>query len=73
MSTPENDQAVERFQTACELFELGCAIMERNLRRQHGDLGPGAIQQLLARWLLDRPGAEPGDAPGRICLQTEQR
>jgi hypothetical protein len=49
-----------------DLFQTGLDLMRQNLRRRHPDVTEDEIEQLLQRWLLERPGAEAGDCPGRI-------
>lgn len=55
----------EAFQTALDLFETGVAMKRQSLRRRHPQASDGEIEQRLQKWLLDRPGAEHGDSPGR--------
>jgi len=55
----------EAFRTTLELFETGVAMKRQNLRRSHPDAGEEEIEHRLQQWLLDRPGAEHGDSPGR--------
>ena len=50
---------------ALEMFDLGVAILEQNLRRRWPRKSPRQIQRMLGRWLQTRPGAELGDGPGR--------
>jgi len=47
------------------LFETGLDLMRQNLRRSHPEAGDEEIERLLHDWLLERPGAESGDCPGR--------
>jgi Rv0078B-related antitoxin len=56
----------ERLQTALDLYEAGEELMRENLRRQHPEADEVEIEHLLAAWLHERPGAEHGDAPGRV-------
>jgi hypothetical protein len=58
-------EAAERLRTALEMFELGEAIMRQNLRRADPEASEHDIDARLRVWLLERPGAEHGDAPGR--------
>ena len=55
----------EAFRTTLDLFETGVAMKRQNLRRSHPHDSDKEIEQRLQRWLLDRPGAEHGDSPGR--------
>lgn len=68
-----SDAAAEKLRHTLELFELGVQLMRQNLIRSH----PGATQQevddLLKKWLQERPGAELGDCPGRAVDLTRRR
>ncbi|OFW29046.1 MAG: hypothetical protein A3G76_04365 [Acidobacteria bacterium RIFCSPLOWO2_12_FULL_65_11] len=55
----------DAFRTTLDLFETGLDLMRQKLRRSHPEAGEEEIERLLRRWLLDRPGAESGDCPGR--------
>jgi hypothetical protein len=48
-----------------DLFQTGADLMRQNLRRRYPDAHEHEIDRLLREWLLDRPGAEAGDCPGR--------
>jgi hypothetical protein len=61
----EKCEAAQRLQTALEMFELGESIMRQNLRRADPGASEEDIDARLQAWLLERPGAERGDAPGR--------
>lgn len=63
MSQPSD--AVEKFRVALDLYEAGVELMQCNLRRRHPTETDEQIEARLAAWLLERPGAEHGDAPGR--------
>jgi hypothetical protein len=58
--------AARKLATALELHEFGVKMMRANLRRKHPDLDDMQIEELLARWLRTRPGAEHGDGPGQV-------
>ena len=63
--------AAEAFRTTLDLFETGLDLMRQNLRRSRPDAGDEEIERLLREWLLERPGAESGDCPGRpVDLNT---
>jgi hypothetical protein len=62
-STPSSP--ADAFRTTLELFETGLDLMRQNLRRNHPEAGDQEIERLLHAWLLERPGAEFGDCPGR--------
>ena len=55
----------DAFRTTLELFDTGVDLMRQNLRRRYPEAGDDEIERLLHEWLLDRPGAEAGDCPGR--------
>ncbi len=40
-------------------------MKRQSLRRSNPEASDEEIEQRLQRWLLDRPGAEHGDSPGR--------
>jgi len=62
-STPAS--IADAFKTTLELFQTGLDLMRQNLRRSHPTADDEEIERLLQKWLLDRPGAECGDSPGR--------
>lgn len=55
----------DAFRATLDLFETGLDLMRQNLRRSHPEAGVEEIERMLRGWLLDRPGAESGDCPGR--------
>ncbi len=59
--TPE----AQRLHTAFDLFEAGIRMMAARYRRNHPDASPAEIEAMLSEWLLQRPGAQFGDADGR--------
>ena len=56
---------VESFRATLDLFQTGVDVMRQNLRRRYPEADEEEIGRLLRRWLLERPGAESGDSPGR--------
>ena len=62
---PTTPSIAETFRTTLDLFSTGLDLMGQNLRRSHPEAGDEEIERLLREWLLDRPGAEAGDCPGR--------
>lgn len=46
------------------MHEDGVALMRQNLRRRHPEATPEEVEELLAAWLRERPGAEHGDGVG---------
>lgn len=55
----------DAFRATLDLFDTGLDLMRQNLRRRHPQADDEEIERLLREWLLDRPGAESGDCPGR--------
>ena len=60
------DAAAARLREAIDLYVVGVDLMRQNLRRRHPALGEEEIEQLLAQWIRERPGAEGGDGDGRV-------
>ncbi len=60
------DGPAGKLRLACDLFDTGVAMMSQTLRRRFPSASEDAIADAVARWLLERPGAEHGDAPGRL-------
>ena len=58
--------AAKRMQTALELHAAGVDMYRQTLRRKYPHLSEADIRGKLAAWLAQRPGAEHGDAQGRI-------
>ena len=56
---------VESFRATLDLFQTGVDVMRQNLRRRYPKASDEEIDRLLHGWLLERPGAESGDSPGR--------
>ena len=56
----------EKLRMALDLFDTGVDLMRQNLRRRHPSASEAEIAALLAQWLRTLPGAEQGDAPGRL-------
>ncbi|MFW5967651.1 MAG: hypothetical protein ACOCV2_09050 [Persicimonas sp.] len=55
----------ERLRMAIDLAESGMQMRLAQLRREHPDASDAEINRRFKEWLLDRPGAEFGDAEGR--------
>jgi hypothetical protein len=60
-----SSSVAEAFRATLDLFETGVDLMRQNLRRRHPGSSDEDIERLLRAWLLERPGAELGDCPGR--------
>jgi len=56
----------QKMRVVCELFESGVELMRQNLRRRHPVESDLEIEARLVEWLRTRPGAEHGDAVGRL-------
>ncbi len=63
-STPQSP--ADAFRTTLDLFQTGLDLMRQNLRRRHPEVDEQEIDRLLDEWVRHRPGAESGDAPGRL-------
>lgn len=62
---PLPDDAAERFRIMLDLHQAGVDLMRQNLRR-HPSESEKQISERVEPWLHTRPGAEHGDAPGRV-------
>ena len=61
-----NEDLAAKLRTALDMFGLGESIMRQNLRRKYPGASEAEIEARLSAWLLERPGAEHGDAPERL-------
>ena len=61
-----NLTSAAKLRLALDLFGSGVALMRCKLRRERPDADEAEIEQALTAWLRTRPGAEHGDAPGRL-------
>jgi hypothetical protein len=68
-----NDTPLERMRLTLDLFQTGENLMRQNLRRKFPSASEEEIEDRLVAWLRDRPGAEGGDAPGRIIPWPQSR
>lgn len=59
--TPE-----QKLRLAFEMHDLGCAMMRQNLIRRFPHESAEQLERRFLEWLHSRPGAEHGDAPGRL-------
>lgn len=66
MAETETKAAAERLRTALDLHDAGVALMRQNLRREFPEASEDEIDRRLGAWLQHRPGAEYGDAVGRL-------
>ena len=67
-----SNDAAARFRLALDLFATGVALKRQQLRRDHPQWGCERIEESLATWLRERPGAEDGDAQGRPVTLTNR-
>jgi hypothetical protein len=58
--------AERKLALAFEMHELGCAMMRQNLLRRFPHESEAERERRFVEWLQSRPGAELGDAPGRL-------
>ncbi len=54
----------DKFRITCELRELGIEIMRQRFRRENPSASEADVDELLRRWIEDRPGARYGDVAG---------
>lgn len=66
MDAHESEAMERRLRQTFDLFDAGVSMMRARLRREHPDAGDREIDALVRAWLRTRPGAEHGDAPGRL-------
>lgn len=59
--------------TAFDLYELAEAMMRQNLRRRDPSATEEEIEEGIREWLRKRPGAEHGDAEGRVLASSADR
>lgn len=62
----DQNPAARRLVEAFDCYRVGVEMMRQNLRRRHPDAESGEIESRLRSWLRERPGAEHGDAIGRV-------
>jgi hypothetical protein len=65
MDPRQGETAASRLRLALDLFEPGVAMKRLALRRERPEASAAEIEAALAAWLIERPGAIDGDAPGR--------
>ena len=59
------DAAAGRLRLALDFFATGEGLARQRLRRLHPEWSAGEIDEGIAAWLRERPGAETGDGEGR--------
>jgi hypothetical protein len=60
-------------EAALELAELAEEMKREQLRRAHPEASDEDIERLVLAWLHTRPGAEHGDAVGRVVRLPRPR
>lgn len=55
-----------RVRLALDLFDLTERMLRQRLRRTRPAASAAEVEASIVAWRLKRPGAEPGDAPGRL-------
>ena len=55
---------VEPLSPIDEMYLEGLAMKRVQIRRHHPELEDASVEQLLSRWIIDRPM----DAPGRVIV-----
>lgn len=63
------EACARRLLVAFDLFEAGVDMHRQTLRRRHPDADDAEIERRLIMWVRERPGAEEGDAAGRVQLR----
>ena len=62
-----------KLETALELADLAERMVRERLRRAHPDESDDEIERRVLAWLHTRPGAEQGDAAGRVVPLPRSR
>lgn len=73
MTAEASAASAARLRLAFDLFAFGESMMRQRLLREHPDLSVAAIEDRLLAWLATRPGAETGDADGRLVAWPRTR
>lgn len=61
----DQGELIVALRTAFELHDAGVEMTRLRLRRKHPEASDEAIEEMVADWLAERPGAELGDGVGR--------
>lgn len=67
------EEAQERFRTLTELAELAELMKRAQLERSKPEATEDEIEQLIDAWYAHRPGAEDGDAEGRVIERPRRK
>jgi hypothetical protein len=65
MATEETTRIAKRIALAFDLYATGESLKREQIRRQHPELDPDAVEHRLLAWLTDRPCSPSGDVLGR--------
>jgi hypothetical protein len=63
----ETTGPAEHLRLAFELFEVGVDLYREKVRREAPGISEEDLDRRVGEWLMVRPGAELGDAPGRAA------
>jgi hypothetical protein len=66
VTSDRQGRAARQMRIALDLFDLGEKMLRQTLRRKSPEASEAEIEAAVAEWRLRRPGAELGDAPGRL-------
>lgn len=58
--------AARKLEDALDLADIAEEMAELQFRRLHPQATEAEIEEMVEKWLADRPGARDGDAEGRI-------
>jgi hypothetical protein len=58
---------------ALQLYDLAEQVLRQRLRRESPRRSHKVIEREVNRWRVARPGAENGDAPGRVVAWPRKR
>ena len=61
-----HEQPVSGLALALELTDLGLRLRAQRFRRENPNATEDDVETFVRGWLLERPGAPMGDAPGRL-------
>ncbi len=64
MSSPPEDHREPPLVLAFELLDFAEAMLRQRLRRESPGIDDEEVEDRVAAWYAERPGAEIGDAPG---------
>ena len=58
------EEPADRLRSALAMFDFTLSMFRQRLRRDRPGITEIEIEDEIARWLCERPGAEHGDAEG---------